>query len=226
MYPPHYGRAAAAGNGDTVPIVQLLGCGADGLLVELGSLDEVHAVRAALATAALPDVVELVPGACTVLVTVRPGTSLDPVRAVLRDVDPAQPAAREARRVTLPVVYDGPDLPLVAETAGLSEREVVELHSGAVYTVAFCGFTPGFGYLTGLPEPLRQPRLDTPRERVPAGSVGVAGEFTGAYPRASPGGWRLIGRTNAPLFDPRRDPPALLAPGDEVRIEVANDGGS
>lgn len=205
--------------------MQLLRCGVDGLLVELGSLDEVHAVRAALAAAALPDVVELVAGARTVLVTVRPGTSLDPVRAVLRDVDPAQPPQREARRVTLPVVYDGPDLPLVAETAGLSEREVVELHSGAVYTVAFCGFAPGFGYLTGLPEPLRQPRLNTPRARVPAGSVGVAGEFTGAYPRASPGGWRLIGRTDAALFDPRRDPPALLAPGDEVRIEVARDDG-
>lgn len=207
--------------------MQLLRCGAHGLLVELGSLDEVHAVRAALAAAALPDIVELVPGARTVLITVRPGSSLDPVRAVLRDVDPAQPPQLEARRVTLPVIYDGPDLALVAETAGLSEREVVELHSGTVYTVAFCGFTPGFGYLTGLPEPLRQPRLDTPRERVPAGSVGVAGEFTGAYPRASPGGWRLIGRTDAALFDPRRDPPALLAPGDEVRVEVApNDGGS
>jgi KipI family sensor histidine kinase inhibitor len=100
----------------------------------------------------------------------------------------------------------------------VSTKDVVRLHTGAVYTVAFTGFAPGFGYLTGLPEPLRQPRLSTPRTRVPPGSVGIAGEFTGVYPRVSPGGWRLIGRTTTVLFDPRADPPALLAPGDRVRF--------
>jgi KipI family sensor histidine kinase inhibitor len=96
----------------------------------------------------------------------------------------------------------------------------VKLHTGAEYTVAFTGFTPGFGYLTGLPEPLRQSRLDTPRTRVPAGSVGVAGEFTGVYPRSSPGGWRLLGHTGTVLFDAHAERPSLLAPGDHVRFQA------
>lgn len=205
----------------TSPPVRLLRCGADALLVELGSLEEVDAVRADLGAAQLPEVTELVPAARTVLVAVRRGAGLDGVRAALSGIDLTAAAPRAGRSVTLPVHYDGPDLDLVADTAGLSTREVVALHSEASYTVAFTGFAPGFGYLTGLPEPLRQPRLARPRERVPAGSVGLAGEFTGAYPRSSPGGWRLIGRTDAELFDPHRDEPALLRPGDEVRIEVA-----
>ena len=117
--------------------------------------------------------------------------------------------------------YDGADLPLVADTAKLSIAEVVELHTGAEYTVAFCGFAPGFGYLTGLPERLHQARLDDARPKVPAGSVGVAGEFSAVYPRSSPGGWRLIGRTDLVMFHPSADPPARLAPGDRVRFEQA-----
>ena len=201
--------------------MRLLRCGPDALLVELTSPDEVAAVRAGVLAAGLPEVVEVVPAARTVLVAVRPGSGgLRRVRSVLSDLprDAAPPPA--GRTVTLPVVYDGPDLELVASTAGLTVDEVVELHSGAEYTVAFCGFAPGFGYLTGLPEPLRQPRLESPRPSVPAGSVGIAGEFTGAYPRSSPGGWRLLGHTPAALFDPRRTPPALLAPGDLVRFSA------
>ncbi|GGP81120.1 5-oxoprolinase subunit PxpB [Saccharothrix coeruleofusca] len=199
--------------------MRLRRCGTDAVLVEVDSLDEVEAVRAAVAAAALPEVVELVPAARTVLVTTRPG-GLAAVRRVLDAVDPARRAPVAAREVVIPVRYDGPDLELVASTAGVPVDEVVRLHSSARYTVAFCGFAPGFGYLVGLPEPLRQPRLDSPRTKVPAGSVGVAGEYTAAYPRATPGGWRLIGRTDAPLFDPRRAEPALLAPGDRVRFEV------
>ncbi|WHT19211.1 5-oxoprolinase subunit PxpB [Crossiella sp. CA-258035] len=198
--------------------MRVLPCGADAVLVELDSAEQVQAVHARLRAADLPEVVELVPAARTVLIEVRPGSDgLAAVRELLGWVDPSEPPAI-GREVVLPVVYDGPDLDLVARTAGLSTGEVVELHTGALYTVAFCGFAPGFGYLTGLPEPLRQPRLDSPRERVPAGSVGLAGEYTGAYPRSSPGGWRLIGRTTATLFDVDRDPPALLAPGDRVRF--------
>ncbi|MGO1050663.1 5-oxoprolinase subunit PxpB [Crossiella sp. CA198] len=200
--------------------MRLLPCGAHALLVELDSAAAVQAVHATLRAAGLPAVVDLVPAARTVLVEVRPGSAgLDQVRAVLESLDEREPPVL-GRDVLLPVVYDGPDLELVARTAGLSTAEVVELHTGATYTVAFCGFAPGFGYLTGLPEPLRQPRLDSPRERVPAGSVGLAGEYTGAYPRASPGGWRLIGRTAVTLFDVDRDPPALLAPGDRVRFQA------
>ncbi len=201
--------------------MRLRRCGSDAVLVEVDSLGEVSAVRAAVRAADLPDLVELVPAARTVLISVRPGTGLAPVRRVLEGVDLSRPAEVVSREVRIPVHYDGPDLELVARTAGMSEAEVVALHSGTEYEVAFCGFAPGFGYLVGLPEALRQPRLDSPRTKVPAGSVAIAGEFTAAYPRATPGGWRLIGRTDATLFDARRDVPALLAPGDRVRFEVA-----
>jgi KipI family sensor histidine kinase inhibitor len=195
------------------------------VLIEVDSLDEVDAVRAALADAVragrLPDLAELVPAARTVLAAVRPGSGeLAALREVLAGIDVSAAVSRDSREVVLPVHYDGPDLELVAETAGIDVAEVAELHSGVEYSVAFSGFAPGFGYLVGLPQPLRQPRLDRPRTKVPAGSVGIAGEFTGAYPRSSPGGWRLIGRTDAVLFDSHRDRPALLAPGDRVRFEV------
>ena len=114
--------------------------------------------------------------------------------------------------------YDGPDLELVARTARLSTAELVELHSGAEYSVAFTGFAPGFGYLVGLPEPLVQARLDQPRTKVPPGSVGIAGEFTGVYPRVSPGGWQLIGHTDVLLWNENAQPAAYLLPGDHVRF--------
>lgn len=193
------------------------------MLVEVGSLDEVDAVRVAILAAAargdLPGLVELVPAARTVLVSVQPGgDGLARLREVLATAELDRPAELGRREVRIPVRYDGPDLALAADTAGLSVPELVELHSGAEYTVAFTGFAPGFGYLTGLPDELRQPRLETPRTRVPAGAVGLAGEFTGVYPRESPGGWRLLGHTSTPLFDAHADPPALLAPGDRVRF--------
>ena len=192
------------------------------MLVELASLAEVEALHGALLVADLPDIVELVPAATTVLIEARPGSDgLAKARAVVEAADLSHPPDRTPRQVRLPISYDGPDLELVAETAGMGVDEVIALHSGAEYTVAFCGFAPGFGYLVGLPEPLRQARLENPRTKVPAGSVGIAGEFTGAYPRSSPGGWRLIGSTTAILFDAKRSDPALLAPGDHVRFEVA-----
>jgi KipI family sensor histidine kinase inhibitor len=203
--------------------MRLRRCGPDAVLIEVAGLAEVGPVRAALRRAELPNLVELVPAARSVLAAFAPGTGVPAsLQAALEAVDANDLDDRETRQVVLRVDYDGPDLDLVAETAGLSTDEVVDLHTGAEYTVAFCGFAPGFGYLAGLPEPLRQPRLDDPRTKVPAGSVGVAGEFTAAYPRESPGGWRLIGTLVAdsePLFDPRRDPAALLAPGDHVRFE-------
>lgn len=190
-------------------------CGTDALLVEVDSLTEVAAVRAALQQ--LDGVEELVPAARTVLVK----GALSRVREVLATVDLTHAPEVRSAEVTVPVVYDGPDLELVAETAHITPDEVVRLHTGATYEVAFCGFAPGFAYLTGLPEILQQPRLDSPRTKVPAGSVGIAGEFTAAYPRATPGGWRLIGRTEITLFDPKAETPALLQPGDSVRFVVA-----
>ncbi len=114
--------------------------------------------------------------------------------------------------------YGGEGLAEVARLAGRTEDEVVRLHSTAGHLVRFLGFLPGFPYLDGLPEALRLPRLETPRARIPAGSVAIAGGRTGIYPFGSPGGWRVLGKTDLVLFDPRRDPLALLAPGDRVRF--------
>lgn len=129
--------------------------------------------------------------------------------------------APEPRERTIPVHYggeDGPDLGEVARQTGLTPAEVIDLHAGARYEVAFVGFSPGFPYLSGLPARLATARRATPRRRVPAGSVAIAGGQAGIYPLVSPGGWNLIGRTDLVLFDARREEPAWLAPGDVVRF--------
>ncbi|MEA5359473.1 allophanate hydrolase subunit 1 [Amycolatopsis sp., V23-08] len=189
-------------------------CGEDAALLDCDSLDQMRAAHATLLAARPDGVTDVVPGARSLLVV----GDVAAARAVLDGADLTHPPDGDPREVTLDVHYDGDDLALVAADAGCSEDAVVDLHTGAGYTVAFTGFAPGFGYLTGLPQALRQPRLDSPRTRVPAGSVGLAGEFTGVYPRESPGGWRLLGHTTTPLFDAHADPPALLAPGDHVRF--------
>jgi KipI family sensor histidine kinase inhibitor len=124
--------------------------------------------------------------------------------------------------VEIEVVYDGPDLAEVARLTGLDEHEVVEAHTGTPWRIAFGGFAPGFAYLTGGDARLTVPRRDEPRTTVPAGAVGLAGEYSGVYPRPSPGGWQLIGRTDAVLWDAERDPPAMLAPGGTVRFRATS----
>jgi KipI family sensor histidine kinase inhibitor len=188
------------------------------LLVEVADGPAVAAVRAALERSPLPGQRELVPAARTVLVLLdRPPTELDV--ATLRRLAP-EPVDDDGTGplVELPVVFDGPDLPEVARLTGRAVPALVTALTAVEFTVAFGGFAPGFGYLTGLPEDLHVPRRETPRTRVPAGSVGLAGPYAGAYPRASPGGWQLVGRTDAVLFDVDRDPPALLVPGARVRF--------
>jgi KipI family sensor histidine kinase inhibitor len=188
------------------------------LLVDVPDLASVAAVRLALERSPLPGQRELVAAARTVLVILdRRPTATDV--AALQDL-PLEPAAEpaEAAEVELPVVFDGPDLAEVAELTARSVRALVATLAATEFTVAFAGFAPGFAYLTGLPPDLHVPRRATPRTRVPVGSVGLAGPFAGAYPRASPGGWRLVGRTDAVLFDVDRTPPALLAPGARVRF--------
>lgn len=194
------------------------------LMVDLAGLDDVHALAAALRAAAVPGVVDVVPAARTVLVLLDDAATA----ADLARVEEAVRAAWESRgavtqqgegrRVEIPVVYDGQDLPDVAAWAGLSVAEVVARHSGREYVVAFGGFMPGFGYLTEVDPTIAAPRLATPRTRVPAGSVALAGDLTAVYPRATPGGWRLLGRTDVELFDVDRDPPALLTAGTRVRF--------
>ena len=127
---------------------------------------------------------------------------------------------REARLLRLPVLYDGEDLAELAQRAGLPAQELARRHAAGRYRVAFVGFAPGFAYLSGLPGELASPRRTSPRPRVPAGSVAIGGAWTGIYPSASPGGWNLLGRTSAVLFDAAADPPSLLAPGDRVEFEA------
>ncbi len=201
-----------------MPDRTVLPCGDRALLVEVPDPVAVAAVRAALERSPLPGQLELVPAARTVLVVLdREPTELDVT--VLRRL-PAAPAGADVPGplVELPVVFDGPDLPVVAESTGYDVPAVVAALTQVDLTVAFAGFAPGFGYLTGLPAALHVPRRSAPRTRVPAGSVALAGPYAGVYPQASPGGWQLVGRTEAVLFDVRRDPPALLAPGTRVRF--------
>ncbi|WP_116204514.1 5-oxoprolinase subunit B family protein [Amycolatopsis circi] len=186
-------------------------------LLDCDSLGQMSAARATLTEAALDGVEEIVPGARTLLVVASTG-ALEAARSLLASADLDHPPAGDAREIVLDVHYSGEDLSLVAEDAGLSVDEIVSLHTSAVYTVAFTGFAPGFGYLAGLPAELRQPRLASPRTRVPAGSVAIADEYTGVYPRESPGGWRLIGHTETTLFDPSAAQPALFTPGLRVRF--------
>ena len=193
------------------------------LLVEVEDLETVHRLHAALRALDPPGVTELVPGYRTLLVVADPeqAGSLEEVAAALPTIElpPAEAVAGDP--VEIPVRYDGEDLDEVARLTGLGAEEVVRRHTAPTYTVAFLGFSPGFPYLVGLDPALEVPRRDTPRTSIPAGSVGLAGTQTGIYPTASPGGWRLIGRTEVTLFDPARDPPALLAPGGRLRFTVA-----
>lgn len=193
--------------------------GEGALLVEVDALATVHRLRAALCRAELPGVLDIVPGYRTVLLVADPAR-LDLVRLAEELPGWRLPTAAAAagRLVEVPVRYDGEDLARVAELTGMPVEEVVRRHAAAEYTVAFLGFVPGFPYLVGGDPALRVPRRETPRTMLPAGSVALADDLTGIYPRPTPGGWRLIGHTATTLFDPAADPPALLAPGDRVRF--------
>jgi KipI family sensor histidine kinase inhibitor len=199
--------------------VRVLPCGSSALLVELGTAEETARVHAGLAAAPPYGVEELVPAAVTVLVRFDPSvTTAEQVATAVRSTPARDTATAVGASVEIPVQYDGDDLDDVARLTGLSVEEVVARHRAATYRVAFCGFAPGFAYLTGLPAELHVPRLSTPRTSVPAGAVAVAGEYAAVYPRASPGGWRLLGRTELTMWDLARDPPALLVPGATVRF--------
>ncbi|WP_422769727.1 5-oxoprolinase subunit PxpB [Plantactinospora sp. WMMC1484] len=200
--------------------LRILTVGRCALLVELAEPVHVAALVAELhrwrERGELPGVEEVVPGDVTVLVD-----GLERPAELARRLAGWRPAAArwpEGPLVEVPVRYDGADLAEVARHWQVTEEEVGRVHSAWEYRVAFCGFAPGFGYLTGLPERYHLPRRATPRTRVPAGSVALAGGYAGIYPRSSPGGWQLIGRTDLVLFDPDRDPVALLTPGTRVRF--------
>jgi KipI family sensor histidine kinase inhibitor len=204
-------------------MTSFLRCGREALLVEVDDLDAALALYAALRTATLPGVVDLVPAARTVLIRLDPAvTSPAEVEKATAGLQVTGQRRTGTSTVEIPVRYDGPDLAEVAERTGLSPDEVVALHTGSRWTVAFAGFVPGFGYLTGGDPRLDVPRRDSPRTRIPAGSVGLAGRFSGVYPSDSPGGWQLIGSTTARMWDLDRPEPALLVPGVEVIFKAVD----
>jgi KipI family sensor histidine kinase inhibitor len=184
-----------------------------------------------IADAALSGVVEIVPAYAAVTVFFDPATvDAEALRSRLGGlagegsnqpaVQPSGDQPSSVRLVTIPVRYDGPDLEPVSTATGLSRDEVIRRHSAPEYRVYLLGFAPGFAYLGDLDPALVLPRRGTPRTRVPAGSVAIAGAQTGVYPLATPGGWHLIGSTSFLMFDPAREPAALLAAGDRVRFEA------
>ena len=199
--------------------------GDQALLLEFDSTAEVLAWCDALTDADLLGVLDIVPASRTVLLKLAGPRYRDPTRQRLgklriENVADDVTAPIHQRAVEIDVVYDGADLEEVARLTGLSQDDVVAAHTAAPMRVGFGGFAPGFAYLVGGDERLNVPRRAEPRTRVPAGSVGLAGEFSGVYPRESPGGWQLIGRTDAVLWDVDRDPPALLTPGSWVRFRA------
>lgn len=193
------------------------------LLVEVGDYGRARALVASLDRQPIPGVADLVPGMETVLVELDSSASAEAASAELEGrLASLRVGASGGRERVVPICYGGelgPDLDEVARLTGLSADEVVAAHVASALRVQLVGFAPGFAYMGDLPEALRVPRLETPRTTTPPGSVAVAGRQTGIYPAALPGGWRILGRTPITLFDPHRDPPSYLAPGDRVRFE-------
>ena len=196
-------------------MIRVRRCGDRALLLDV---DDVHGTVRALRATPLPGVLDVVPGAETVLVTHAPGADVSALARALVALEPLPAGPTTSPAVRIAVVYDGADLHDVATLTGLTVAQVVARHSAPEYEVAFCGFAPGFAYLRGIDSALVVPRLATPRTRVPAGAVAVADTWSAVYPRESPGGWRLLGRTDAVLWDLGRPEPALLAPGTRVRF--------
>jgi len=210
---------------DAMVLGTVIDYGDTALLLQFDSTAEVLAWNDALRDADLSGVVDIVPASRTVLIKLDAPRCQGVTRQQLSKLRLAPEAVREATApvdgqvdVVIDVVYDGADLDEVAKLTGLSRQEVIAAHTQTPLRVGFAGFAPGFGYLIGGDERLNVPRRSEPRTKVPVGSVGLAGEFSGVYPRESPGGWQLIGHTDAELWDVDRDPPALLMPGQWVQF--------
>lgn len=194
-------------------------CGDTGWLLDLEDNQTVHRWAATIRAAQLAGVTEIVPGLTTLLVTIDPSlTSQATLRGLLDNLDPGAHESDNGGRHVIDVRYDGEDIDEVARLTGLTPQQVVEAHAGMPWRVAFCGFAPGFSYLVGGDSRLQVPRRNEARVRVPAGAVAIAGEFSSVYPRASPGGWQLLGHTDAILWNTHAEPPAVLLPGDVVEF--------
>lgn len=198
------------------------------LLVELADLDETLVLFDALGADPVAGVAEIIPAARTLMIRTLPGVAADAALAARiaerRPAPGTRPAARAVETVEIPVSYDGEDLADVAKHLGLSVAEVIAAHQATTWQVAFCGFAPGFAYMTGDDARFDLPRRPSPRTRIPAGSVALAGRFCGIYPQETPGGWQLIGTTRVPMWDLGRTPPALLRPGVRARFVAGTAG--
>ncbi|MGY1994178.1 5-oxoprolinase subunit B family protein [Mycolicibacterium fortuitum] len=198
--------------------------GDQALLLEFDSTADVLAWTATLTAAQLLGVVDIVPASRTILIKLADPRYQAPTRQRLGKLR-LQPGSAPVRPigqadVTIDVVYDGADLHEVTKLTGMTPEQVIAAHTGSQWQVGFMGFAPGFAYLVGGDERLQVPRRAEPRTSVPAGAVALAGEFSGIYPRQSPGGWQLIGHTDAVMFDVHRDQPALLTPGTWVQFRA------
>ncbi|MCH9010964.1 MAG: 5-oxoprolinase subunit PxpB [Chloroflexi bacterium] len=212
-----------------------LPAGDQAVVVELGddispeTNRRVRDLTVAVDAAAIAGVYDLMPTYRSLLIYYDPlATSYSGLRQKLETIEKNlnETSLERPQVVRIPTLYGGehgPDLEFVAQNAGISTDEVVDIHSGADYLIYMMGFSPGFPYLGGLSEKLHTPRLGTPRTEIPAGSVGIAESQTGVYPVASPGGWRLIGRTPVKMFDQEKEPPSLLAAGDYIRFVPLTD---
>lgn len=209
---------------------RILAAGDQALVVEFGNtIDEklnkkVQLLNRKIEGAGVKGIVETVPTFRSLLVTYDPSAvGFEKLKKILEGIpaDDSTEEKEERRVIEIPVCYGGEfgeDLPAVAAHTGLTEEEVIEIHSSREYNIYMLGFLPGFPYLGGLDKRLHTPRLQNPRTRIPAGSVGIGGEQTGVYPLDSPGGWRLIGRTPLKLYDPDREEPFLYQSGDYIRF--------
>lgn len=205
--------------------MRFLTAGDTAALIDCETLEQALSLFDRLAGAALPGVVDLIPAARTVLVVWAPElTDRATLEAQIRALPPADGSARHGQDHEIPVTYDGEDLAAVAEHLGWDTAQVIRRHTEALWTVAFTGFAPGFAYMTCDDPAFDLPRRPSPRVRIPAGSVALAGRFGGIYPSDSPGGWQLLGRTPVPMWDLTRPRPALLAPGDRVRFRDMGKG--
>lgn len=203
----------------TADPVSMRACGENAWLLDFEDNSWVHRWAAAVRQADLPGVREVVPGLTTLLVTGDPETtSAATLRSALEGLRPDVDQSGHGERHVIDVRYDGQDLAEVSRLTGLTVAEVVTAHTGTPWQVAFCGFAPGFSYLVGGDARLHVPRRDEARVRVPAGAVAIAGQFSSVYPRVSPGGWQLLGQTDAVLWNSSADPPAVLRPGAVVQF--------
>ena len=193
--------------------------GTRALLIDLDGLNQVMDWHAALSAKPLKNQVDCIAAATTLLLTFEAPDSARDAAEFLQDFSPAAATAAEARTVEIDVLYDGEDVDEAADLLGLSREALIDWHTSTEWTAAFGGFAPGFTYCApSEPSQARAvPRRSSPRTAVPAGAVGIAGEFSAVYPRVSPGGWQLLGTTNTPMWDSNANPPALVQPGDRVR---------